>query len=234
MPIGLGLGLGCVLATCVISKVDAYALPTVDPQQVYQVAPSDNALWGDLQFQEAAGTMRNALKLSGFNVAADPRQKPDVVVITEYGVGPPRTLTRSVSSSVYGFVDKPAGTATIAPAPGMLPGTYTVDQPTVKSYQQVGSETKTLSATVYERRLTMVAYDFKAYQERHEQRQIWKVSVVSEGTSGDLRDVLPSLIAAAQPYIGKSTGKQVDVTLAKNGPEVEAVRTGVARERKKR
>jgi hypothetical protein len=234
MPIGLGTSLSCMLAACVVSKVDAYALPQVDLQQVYQVAPLDSALWGDLQFQEAAGAMRNALKLRGFNVASDPQQKPDVVVLTEFGVGAPRTVSRTTSSSVYGFVDRPNGTATIKPAPGMLPGTFKVEQPTMKSYEQVGTETHTLSDTVYERHLTMVAYDYKAYQERHEQRQIWKVTVVSDGTSGDMRDVLPSLVAAAQPYLGKSTGKQVNVTLGKNSPEVESVRTGVAPPPKRR
>jgi hypothetical protein len=54
--------------------------------------------------------------------------------------------------------------------------------------------------------------------------QLWKVVVTSEGPSSDLRSILPVLVAAAQPWFGKSSGRQVDVTLKPDGPEVQAIR----------
>jgi len=57
------------------------------------------------------------------------------------------------------------------------------------------------------------AVDLEEYRRSEKVVQIWKTTVTSRGTSGDLRRVLPVLVAAAKPYIGINTGKQVGVTL---------------------
>ena len=80
--------------------------------------------------------------------------------------------------------------------------------------------------TTYQRAINITAYDFKVFKASKELRQVWKVSVTSEGWSGDLREVMPVLLAQARPYFGKSTGRKIDVKSRPDGPEVQAVRTG--------
>jgi len=226
-------GLGCLLAACIISQVDAYAGPSVDPAAVHQVAPVDRASWGDLQFQEFAGEMRNALTLSGFRVGVTTAETPDVVVLTEYGVGPPTTKSVTYNSTQYGWVDEPRS-ATVTPMGSSPRAGYRVETTPSQVYKPVGVQTNTINKTTYVRRFTAVAYDYKALKATNEHRQLWKVTVVSEGESSDLRAILPAMIATARPYFGKSTGKQVIVRTALNTPEVEAVRTGVAPAKKRK
>jgi len=45
---------------------------------------------------------------------------------------------------------------------------------------------------------------------------VWRTVVTSRGTSNDLREVFPVLVAASQPYISTNTGKQVKVILNEN------------------
>jgi hypothetical protein len=211
---------------CVMSQVDAYAGPVVDLTAVHQVAPLNKADWGDLQFQEFSGELRNALSLSGFKVGATVEQEPDVMVLTEYGVGPPKTKTTTSSHTEYGWVNEPRS-ATVRPAFGDPEMGYEVQTHPNRVYKPVGVSTDTATQTTFVRHFTAVAYDYKAYKANHEMRQLWKVAVVSEGSSGDLRTILPAMIATARPYFGKSTGKQIAVRTPLKGPEVEAVRTGV-------
>lgn len=216
-----GLLIGCVFAGgCIVSKVDAYAGPQVQPQLIYQVAPATDQGWRDLQFQEIAGEVRNALRLSGFKVAASPQDVPDVVVIAEYGVSEPRTIstTRTGSSSQY----VPPRTVTVTPK-------YDAGHPVqveVKGGFQDVPTTMTTTTTVYHRHFKAVAIDYKVFKETKQLQEVWKVDVESGGESGDIREIMPALIAAAAPYFGKSTGKQVEVTMKKSAPEIVAVRTG--------
>jgi hypothetical protein len=76
------------------------------------------------------------------------------------------------------------------------------------------------------RQIEVIAFDFKAFKESKQLKQVWKVQVTSEGT-GDLRSVLPVLLAEARPYFGKSTGGVVEARMRPQDPEAQAVRTGV-------
>jgi len=220
-------GLGCFLAACITSQIDAYAGSAVDQAAIHQVAPLNRNDWGDLQFQEFSGEMRNALTLSGFRVGATPQETPDVIILTEYGVGPPVTKSTTYNTTQYGWVNEPRS-ATVTPMGTSPRAGYQVETTSSQVYKPVGVQTNTINKTTYVRHFTAVAYDYKTYKATNEQRQLWKVTVISEGESADLRTVLPAMIATAQPYFGKSTGKQLEVRIPLNGPQVEAVRTGVA------
>jgi hypothetical protein len=206
---------GCILATCYVVLVNAFAGPNVQPQLVHQVAPLNSANGLDLEFQEASGQLRNALKVSGFNVGSSVNDPPDVVVLTEFGISEPKVSTDIQTANRGAWVEKPTGLKDASGKPVVS-----------RTYETVGTSVQASTTTTYVRRLTAVAYDFRAYKQG-QQVQLWKVSATSEGPSNDLRTALPVLMAAARPYFGKSSGKQVSVTLKENAPEVVAVRTGV-------
>jgi hypothetical protein len=210
------MAIGCFLAACILSQVDAYAGPMVDPHMVYQVAPGSKEQIGDLQFQEFNGELRNALIVSGFNVPPTIQTEPEVMVLLTFAMQPmTHTLTRSDGGS--------KGVTTVAPTYAGQPelgftATTTGASPSSVTSQQV---------TTYMRAINVTAYDYKVFKASKELRQVWKVSVTSEGASGDLREVMPVLLAQARPYFGKSTGRKIDVKSRPDGPEVQAVRTGV-------
>ena len=55
------------------------------------------------------------------------------------------------------------------------------------------------------------AIDLNEYRETEKEVQLWKTTVTSTGTSGDLRQVFPILVAASQEHIhnnGLEAGSQ--------------------------
>ncbi|NJL70926.1 MAG: hypothetical protein HC888_04570 [Candidatus Competibacteraceae bacterium] len=57
--------------------------------------------------------------------------------------------------------------------------------------------------------MKLVAYDFERYRKTQEERQIWFSMAVSTGSSGDLRLVMPYLITALKPYIGRTPARSL-------------------------
>jgi hypothetical protein len=54
---------------------------------------------------------------------------------------------------------------------------------------------------------------------------IWRVTVSSLGSTGDLRHVAPFLLLAAQPHIGRTTAVTL-VELEETDPRADAIRRG--------
>lgn len=209
------MAIGCFLAACIVSQVDAYAGPAVDPHLIYQVAPGSREQMGDLQFQEFNGELRNALIVSGFNVPPTIQTEPEVMVLLTYLVQP-RTRTVTVASGGSKGTTTIAPTYAGAPELGYTATTEGASAPSVMSHQE----------TTYFRAIDVTAYDYKVFKATKQLQQVWKVTVTSEGTSGDLRQVLPVLLAEGRPYFGKSTGHKIDVKMNPDSPDVQAVRSG--------
>lgn len=70
----------------------------------------------------------------------------------------------------------------------------------------------------------LAAYDLEVYRREDKEIQVWKTTVTSSGSSGDLRRVFPILVAASRPYIGVNTGQQVKVILDENDRAVVDVK----------
>ena len=68
--------------------------------------------------------------------------------------------------------------------------------------------------------MVLDAIDFDEYKANKKEVQLWKTTVTSTGSSGDLRRVFPILVAASQQYIGKNTGQKVEVNLSEGDARV--------------
>lgn len=64
------------------------------------------------------------------------------------------------------------------------------------------------------------AYDLDAYKKDNKLSQVWKTTVTSTGSSGDLRRVLPILVAVSKQYLGVNTGRKVEISLKETSPAV--------------
>jgi hypothetical protein len=79
--------------------------------------------------------------------------------------------------------------------------------------------------------LVLDAVDLDEYKRTQKALPIWKTTVTSTGSSGDLRLVFPVLVAASVPYIGTNTGKKVDVTIKEDDKLVVQIK-GLSNQKK--
>lgn len=206
--------------------VDGYASAAFTPTMTHVVIPADEDQKHDLRFQEAAAEVSRALAAAGLPAPA-PGQKPDVAVFVKFGVSEPRTVTRTTSEPVWGYTN--TGTSNTTGTVTGIGGQAVINSTTTQNrqYGVVGSEQKTTSQTLYDRELVLQGVDVAKWSGTRDVENLWQVQVTSTGESNDIREALPYMLAAARPYLGRSTGKQIVVTVKQKDPEAEFIRTGV-------
>lgn len=207
-----------------VSKVDSLAQADALVKKCYVLLPGGKGVEaGDLQFQEYASYVEKVLREKGF-VKAAKFQDADVAIFLAYAIGDPQTYqytyslptwgqTGVSSSNTYGTVSSYGGMATYS---GIT--TYT------PTYGFTGSTTHVGTNTVYSRFLFLDAYDAPTYMKKNKMVQVWKTTVVSTGSSGDLRLVVPYMVAAMKPYLGTNTGQKITVEVPLNDPVVQILR----------
>ncbi|HGY10779.1 MAG TPA: DUF4136 domain-containing protein [Desulfobacterales bacterium] len=158
---------------------------------------SDN----DLQFKEFARHIETALSLSqkGYK-RADNKEEADLLIRLAYGIGNPKTETSTNTYTTSSGYSYPVG------------WTWINVPPTTK--------TVTTSNTTYARFLILEAYDIKDHS------QLWKTTLKSEGSVGDLRIVLPHMVVAGRDYFGINTGKKLVIKVESEGSGVMQIRNG--------
>lgn len=230
--------LGATLAMCVallsgctmmqprrfISSVDSLAQADATVKKRYILMPGNkNVVVGDLQFQEFAAYIDKALTEKGF-VKTNTYEEADVAVFLTYAIGDPQThqytysfptwgQTGAASSHTHGTVSSYGGMATYS-------GTTTY----TPTYGVTGSTTHVGRRTTYTRFLLLDAYDVATYIKENKMNQVWKTSVISTGSSNDLRLVVPYMITAMKPHLGTNTGRKVEVEVRADDPAVQLLR----------
>ena len=104
--------------------------------------------------------------------------------------------------------------------------TYSGTTTYTPTYGVTGSTTHIGTNTVFTRFLFLDAYDVATYLKEKKMNQVWKTNVVSTGSSGDLRLVVPYMVAAMKPYLGTNTGRKIEVEVAADDPSVQLLRGG--------
>lgn len=149
----------------------------------------------DLQFQEVARLVENALAEKGF-VRSEHREAADQLVRVGYGIGAPEKSTQTVTTSAgYSY-------------------------PVGWMWFTVPPTTQTVESTSYNRTLIVESYDLR---EPGKQPQLWKTIVTSEGSTGDLRRILPFLVVGSMDYYGVNTGQQLSINVNGNSQKLWVV-----------
>lgn len=190
----------------------------------YLLFPGNEAVtWEDLQFQEYAQYLMRVLNSQGF-VSADKAEDADVAIVLSYGIGDPQTHQYSYALPVWGETGVSSshtyGIATAFGNSASYSGTTTY----TPTYGITGYTTQLGSVTSDFRYALIPGYDFKAFKDSNKQVQLWRTTITSTGSSGDLRQVFPILISAAVPYLASNTGKQVPVRLYESDEIVRKVK----------
>ena len=173
----------------------------------------------DLQFKEFSAYVHRALQAKGF--APAPEGGPaEIVIFLSYGIGDPQTTYYSYP--IFGQVG--GGTSTFS-ASTYGSGGYSHTTGTVTTQPRFGVVgTGVRARTEYFRWAVIEAVDVEAFVKTQQVVQLWRTTMTSAGSSGDLRLVFPIMVAAAQPYIATSTAQQVRRILTEASPEVVTVR----------
>ncbi len=198
-------------------QVNALAAADAASQTRFFILPANPGVQvSDLQFQEYAQEVARALFARGYQ----PAQTPDeatVLVMMSWAISAPQSRTET--RMVGGMAQQEVVDGVRAPAAPGLPAqvsSHTEFRPT----QTPLAET----VTTYVRQLALKGFDQTAFKKDKSIKELWEMTLTSEGSSNDLRAVFPALVAAGQPYLGKGTPKAVTVDLGQNANEVKYVR----------
>jgi len=201
-------------------KISSLQHPTISEKRKVIILPLDqNISQNDLQFQEFSKYVKNALAANGFTVV-NSFNEAEAVVFLFYGIGDPQQHIQTVTVPTWGQTgissSTTSGTISSFGNTSIFKGTTTYEP----EYGITGTQTITKSYVSYFRYAYLVAYDIHHFIQTEEMLQVWSTEISSTGSSGDLRRVFPVMIAAAAPYIGANTGKQIEVIIAEEDEKV--------------
>lgn len=212
-------------------RVDSISGATTDKSSYILLPGNKDTKAEDLQFKEYATYVNRALIKNGF-MPAESFEKANVAIFLVYGIGDPQEHPYSYSLPTWGQtgVSSSYTTGTISSYGGY--GSYSGTTTYTPTYGVTGSTTHVGSYTTYFRFMVLDAVDLDEYKNSKKEVQLWKTTVTSAGSSGDLRRVFPILVAASQQYVGKNTGQKVEVNLYEEDDRVIEIKGIIKTEKK--
>jgi len=178
----------------------------------------------DLQFQEFSKYTHFALQEKGF-VLVDNIENADIATFLFYSLSEPSEHQYSYSLPVYGQTgvssSQTYGTISSYGNTASYSGT-TYNTP---SYGVVGSSQHSGTRVTFTRYISLEAIDMEEHKKSGAEKQVWKTTIISTGSSGDLRRVFPVMIGAAKNYIGENTGKKVEINLSETDRRVQEMQS---------
>ena len=133
------------------------------------------------------------------------------MIFYQYGNSNPQIFERDVIVPVWGQTGISSSRTTITK--NTYGSGYTQNTYNSPSYGVVGSNVVKQTGVKYLRYITFSAYDANHYRNTGNNKMIWLVEVTSEGWSDDLRYIFPFMLVASEPYIGKSSGQKIKVSI---------------------
>lgn len=202
----------CVFCGCAARynvNVNGYnAGPNASLGAACVILPANSALASDLAFREFRAYVADALTKNGYRVTTS-SELAQTGVLVNYWLGDP--LEKVHSSPSVGFSTgyyHGWGRGWRHGGWGFAPSFYfPIDD--IYSYTTYGSY------------LSLAAYDINHYKATGNMVYTWQLTVFLRSTSSDLRAMMPILVAAATPYIGQNTGRQIVVTIPADDPYVK-------------
>ena len=203
--------------------IDSINSPSATNNKTYILLPGNrDTSVDDLQFKEYATYVERALGYQGFQKADSP-ETANCVIFLNYGIGDPVMLQRTYSVPVWGQTGVSSSTSgTFTPNySGSI--SYNATTSNTPQYGITGFQQRTENYTMYSRFILLDAFDFSAYKTDNKSIPLWKTTVTSQGSSGDLRFVFPYLVAASRQYISANTGKMINLAIDDNSQTLKEV-----------
>jgi len=168
----------------------------------------------DLRFREAANYIQLALEGLGL-FQAPSSATADMIIELDFFLGEPRdSLTVRPHPETYWVPGRRYSVEVpVRNKEGQIIG-YSRKVYHEPSQQYTQWEDRIESTTLFEKSLTLTAYDNRLGSSVKDPVQLWSVTVVNTDGSNDLRHYLPFMAAAALPYIGFDTGRKTVVVVS--------------------
>jgi hypothetical protein len=218
MSIFLILLQGC--ATHYTVNVDSISSTEHQESEEYLLlSDSEDININDLQFKEYAGYIDIALQKIGYKKAEKPSDA-NIAIFLSYSISDPHHHQYSYSIPTYGQTGVSSSNTYGTLSSYGNNTTYSGTTTYTPTYGVTGSTSHTGTSITYVRTMQLTAFDVSNYSADKEMINLWKTSVISNGSSGDLRLIFPVLVAAAMPYIGKNTGREIELSLTENDERI--------------
>lgn len=215
----LAMLLGACARFHIETSVSARARPTALRWTEYFIVPGLKGVdVNDLEFQEYADFVERALASRGLR-RTQSFGSADVAVILTWGIGEPKEEFYTYSTPTWGVTGYSSTTSGYASGYGG----YSASTTTTPNYGITGSQTHVGSYVSYTRWCNLRAVEVAAWKASEKMVDVWRATMVSTGTSGDLRRVFPYMVAAGLPHFGQSTGQEVAVQVYENSKELRTV-----------
>lgn len=215
---------GCATRTHFVIKVDSITDSDRIINKKFLLLPGmKDVTESDLQYREYKNYVEKALTDEGF-VKSINFNEADIAIFLSYGIGNPETTQYSYLLPTWGQTGISSSNTTGSVNVFGSIGHYSETTTYTPKYGITGYQQRTVAYTTYFRFLVVDAIDLIEYRKSKRALPVWKTTVTSTGTSGDLRRVFPLLVAASKRYFGRNTGQTLDVVLRENNPEVLKVK----------
>ena len=235
--VAAGLLLACALLSGCVGpsyrvNVSGFNDPSITVGHTYWLlSAKENVSVEDLEFREYAVYVRSGLGRAGFSESASLDQA-DLAIFIGYGIGDTKEHAYSYSLPVYGQTGGGTYNFSATTYSGYGSATTYGTATQMPQYGVVGSQQISGTTVTHLRYLFVDALDMKPFRSENKKVSVWRTDVMSRGTSGDLRQMFPVLVAAATPHFGKNTKKQVVVDLNESDKRVQELRLEVDSDKK--
>lgn len=203
------------------SDVDSLARTDAAQKKNYLVMPGLRGVQEtDLQYQEFVTYVDAVLQERGL-IKVTSTDDADILIFFSYSMGDPQVNQYTYSTPIFGQTGvSSASTYGNVSSTGAFSATTTY----TPTYGVTGSAIQTKREVLYTRMVQLEAMDVPTYRADKKLVQVWKTSVISTGTSGDLRLVMPFLVAAMKPYVGTNISRRITVEISEKDKSLKALR----------
>jgi hypothetical protein len=242
--IGSVAGLAMSLSACgTLYKLDvvAHNNPNHDLGSNYVILSSDPKLdVNSPDFAKYASQLERALAAKNYHrVAEENIDDADLAIYFFAGISDPAKRYHEVNSAVTETAYDTTSTREAQTVGGGQGGggsqgqgnqTRSIEPPPPDVL--IGYEKRQFATTVYLKHLNIQAVDLHSYARDIKQlgrdkavpKEIWSVEVDTTGSPSDLDEVVPIMIAAAQPYFGVSTDDNVRVKMSESDSRISSIK----------
>lgn len=221
--------------------VTAYSDPDLETGNTYVILSANPKIRMDSpEFAEYASQLERALAAKNYERAeGNDIQKADIAVYLHAGISDPKKrfheVNNAITETAYDTTTTREAQTIGGSQSGGSQGQSTSQTRSIEPARPdllVGYESRRFATTVYLKHLTIQAVDLQRYvrdisevgRDKAVPREIWSVDVETTGTPGDLSEVVPVMIAAAQPYIGANTDDPVRIRMGESDGRIKTIR----------
>ncbi len=180
--------------------------------------PSD-----DLKYKEFSSYVHHALQQKGY-VKSSNSKDADICVVINYIMSAPWSHDYSYSSPVYGQTGVSSSYTTGSLYNYGNRTAYSGITTYTPTYGVVGSRQNSGTMIRFTSVIKVTAIDLNVYRRTNKEEPLWTTTIASTDAEGDSRQAFPVMVAAAAPYFGVNTGREVSVSISERDKRVAAVK----------